>query len=553
MRMSDGGKGPVLLIGAVLAALTTFIVFSPSLFHEFIELDDLGYIVENRHIETLGWDTVVWAFTQFHEANWHPLTMLSLALDRQLWGGAPFGFHFTNMIIHSCTVFCSCFLFASLLRTVPFGQAANGNTRIPEWVIVVGSISSALFFGLHPLRVESVVWASERKDVLCLFFMTTAIWLYVRQNSGALPIPRHQRWKTGSFWTVPLISCLALLSKPTAVTLPFLLLIIDWYPLGKVADRGSFIRAVTEKLPLFLFSAISAMVTIVAQHEPISLSSELMLSSRLLIACKALVFYLWKMVWPVKLAPFYPHPGNVIETSSGEYLVYAAVFAVICFSAVLLIKRHRAWSALWLYYLVSLAPMLGIIQVGGQWIADRYTYLPALGISLLWGGGVTLLAGRLYMASQVMPAILVILSMVCQIVLYTVLTTRYIPAWRTTESIATRVIDLTPRQVGAAYYARSKYRYDKGDYDGALQDIDQAMSIALRKGKTDRYATLSMHTANILYKLGRYPEALAAADWALQKSIAAPPENLLELRNELAGKIAGKSRHGLPSGSDGRR
>ena len=265
-----------------MAALVTFLVFLTVRGNELLELDDLGYIVDNRHIDTLDWQTVVWAFTSFHEANWHPLTMLSLALDRQLWGFDPFGFHLTNILLHSCTVFGACLLFAALLKKIPF---RNGTPA--REVIIGGSIAAALFFGIHPLRVESVAWASERKDVLCTLFFTAAAWWHLRYAEQRSERPTETAFGFRSWWLVLLLALLALLSKPTAVSLPLVLLIIDWYPLGRICGRNGFLRTVTEKLPLFAMAAGTSVLTVFAQQEPMSIASDLTLASRLLVACKS--------------------------------------------------------------------------------------------------------------------------------------------------------------------------------------------------------------------------------------------------------------------------
>ncbi len=527
-----------LFSGSVFAALGTFLIFLPAMNNKFVELDDFGYIVDNRHIDTLDWQTVVWAFTQFHEANWHPLTMLSLALDRRIWGLTPSGFHLTNVIIHSCTVFCVCFLFASLLKVASLNGPSTETWNPCNLPVTVGSIAGALLFGLHPLRVESVVWASERKDVLCLFFTVAALWCYLRYAEQRSVRPLEHFASFGTYWSVLFMACLALLSKPTAVSLPLVLLIVDWYPLARITDRHSFLGAVKEKVPLFLMTCGAGILTVVAQNYAIIQAPVVGASSRLLVACKALIFYLWKILWPAGLSPIYPHPGNVIESAPLEYLLYASVLATICITATLLGRRLRIWPALWLYYLVTLAPMLGIIQVGGQWIADRYTYLPALGISLLWGGGGAWLVGRLRQKGHAGLAMFLIGVAVCQLVSYAGLTLRTIPYWRNTETIATRVIDIMPRQVGAAYYARAKYRNEKGEYGRALEDVDAAMSIALRRASKSRYAELSMTQSKILRNLGRLPEALAAADWAIQTSVVEPPVEYIEFRNELAQNLA---------------
>ena len=525
---------PIMLSGAFASALITFLVFITCRGNEFVDLDDLGYIVDNHHIATLDWQTVVWAFTSYHEANWHPLTMLSLALDQKLWGEGPAGFHVTNVVIHSCTVFCVCLLFYNL-----FGRMWND---VEKRLRVAGSMLAALFFGLHPLRVESVVWASERKDVLCLFFVSVALCWYLRYISQALADPQRHCMRFRAYWMVLLLVALALMSKPIAVTLPLVLLILDWYPLARVTDRTSLVRAVCEKLPLLLLVCGAVILTVNAQDKAINRSLDM--ASRLMVACKALLFYPLKMLWPTDLAPLYPHPGKVVYTKPFEYGFYVFLATVLVFGAVYLFQqRNRLWPAVGLYYLVTLMPVLGLIQVGKQWIADRYTYLPALGLSLLWGGGGVWLMAWLRRKGRRILSVSVMFTLGLQLLAYTVITLSQIKVWGSTETLTSREIHLFPHQIGAAYYSRAKYRREQGNCEAALSDIDDALSIALRNNLREKYADISIARADIFHCLDRLPEALAATDWALQTSIGEPKSQYVALRKELAQQLQEMGSH----------
>ncbi|GAM10542.1 transmembrane and TPR repeat-containing protein 4 [Geobacter sp. OR-1] len=535
----------ILWAGAVFAAVATICVFLTSLKNEFLELDDLGYIVDNRFIDSLDWQTVVWAFTRFHEANWHPLTMLSLAMDRQLWGMNPAGFHLTNLLFHGGTVFLVCFIFKSILSSA----ALNWSERWPAGrQIVWASIAGALFFGLHPLRVESVVWASERKDVLCLFFVAAAILFHLRYAARRSLQPGKPFFRFGSYWITVLMALLALLSKPTAVSLPIVLLLIDWYPLGRMVDSNAIFRVVAEKIPLLLIAGGTAALTVKAQQEPIMLSADLTVVSRVLVSFKAAMFYLWKTIWPTGLAPYYPHPGNVSATAPGEYLAYALGVAAITVAAAYIGRRKRQWPALWLYFLVTLAPMLGIIQAGSQWMADRYSYLPSLGIALLWGAGVVWISGWLHARGLKDLAVTAVGFAAIQIVCYTLMTLWQISWWQNTETIATREIGIYPKQIGAAYFARAKYRNEAGNYFEALVDIDEALAIALRRGRTSKYSELAFTQAKILRNLKRLPDALAAVDWAIQTSEQMPRPEIFRFRDDLSLEIAGSGTDSMGSG-----
>ncbi|MDU0460007.1 MAG: tetratricopeptide repeat protein [Geobacteraceae bacterium] len=527
--------GRFLTLGALMAVLAALAVFYPATGNDFVDLDDLGYIVANPHIRTFDLQMLADSFTGFFEANWHPLTMISLALDFRLWGMDPFGFHLTSIVIHCCSVFLACFLVADLFREAGcFRSGAGEDNAQLSRNGAAAAIAAALFFGLHPLRVESVAWVSERKDVLCLFFMISTMWWHIRHARRQLQVPEERPRFSGAYWMVQLTACLALLSKPAAVSLPLILLVMDWYPLGRISGRASLVRMVAEKLPLMVMTTGAALLTVAAQQYAISRAPEVAPLSRLLVACKALLFYLWQTLWPVGLAPFYPHPGNVHATESAAYLPYLLLVAVISAMVAWRAAIDRKWAALWLYYLAVLLPVLGIIQVGGQWIADRYTYLPALGVSLLWGGGVFRCAELVRQQGGKTAALAVIAIAMLQLSAYTVQTSRMIQVWRNSETLETREISLFPHQVGAAYYSRAKFRNENGRFAEALADIDEALVIARRKQLPDKFSAIHIARADILRNLGRPAEALEAAESAIRESIGQPPEAYVRLREELA-------------------
>ena len=545
----------ILELGAFLSAVLTFLIFITARDNEFVALDDYAYIVNNTNIETLDWNTVVWAFSSFHEGNWHPLTMLSLALDRYVWGLNPIGFHVTSIAIHSCTVFCSCFLFSQVLRASRQFQNDSGagscpahtltgcSTGLSDRAIAFGSIAGALFFGLHPLRVESVVWASERKDVLCMFFMTTSLWMYFRYAIKRMQVSDVPFWHYREFRISLLLAVLAQMSKPTAVSLPLILCIADWYPLMRITGKSSFLRVFVEKIPFIIVSAIGGVLTLFAQQIAMNYAQDVNIISRLLVACKALLFYLAVTIWPNGLSAFYMHPGNVASSALAEYFLYALLVLLISVTVVLAGLKYPVWPAFWLYYVITLMPMIGLVQVGGQWAADRYSYLPALGISLLWGGWVAIASDRMQKNGSTMAARLCLLFAVCQLTLYTVLTLRQIPVWRTTETLVTRIIDQIPHMSSAPYMARATYRNQTGRYEQALDDSNEAMKIALRRGLTRSYAEIAFEQAVILKNLGQIGEALTVIEWGIETSVETPPADALKLRNELF--LANDLAHGL--------
>jgi hypothetical protein len=235
------------------------------------------------------------------------------------------------------------------------------------------------------------------------------------------------------------------------------------------------------------------------------------------------------------------HPGDVAKTAFTEYLIYAIFVFMVCCAAVYSCRRQRIWVVFWLYYLITLLPMLGIIQVGGQWAADRYSYLPSLGIALLWGGGVAYLCDYTHTGMRARVACFCIALALCQLIAYTVLTVRQINFWRNTETLATRIIDTSHFQSGAPYLARAIYRNETGHYQAALGDVGESMKIALRRGLTRTYPEIAFVQAVILKNLGRYTEALTVLDWGIAACVVEPPPDAMRLRNEIIGLAAMKT------------
>lgn len=521
----------LLVTGALFAMAVTFLVFYTALDTQFVALDDYEYVINNNHIATLGWNTVWWSFTSFYQGNWHPLTMLSFAFDRQLWGFDPFGYHLINILLHCVTVFVLCYVYTALLR---LANNQHTHTERSQRGIIIGSIAGALFFGLHPLRVESVVWISERKDVLCLLFMVSAVWFYLRYAAHLSKSPSVPFWRVSNYWAAVVLAGLAVLSKPSAVSMPLILCILDWYPLRRWSGGGSFFRSTIDKTPFVIFSVLLAVLTMRAQQVAMKVFEELDLSSRLLVASKAFCFYLGKTLWPYDLAAFYVHPGNVASTAPGGYLLYVFLSAVLIAIVLVAGRQSRMWPALLFYYVVTLAPMLGIVQVGGQWAADRYSYLPALGLSLLWGGGIVWLINHLDSQNPVKYIFTCLSLVICPLLFYTFLTIRQIPVWSTTETLASRIIELQPDRVGpAVFYARAIYRNHAGQHQLALEDIGAAMKMALRQNYREFYSKIAYEQALILKNLGRLPEALAIIEWGIQSAHEPPPADAVALHDEL--------------------
>jgi Tfp pilus assembly protein PilF len=350
-----------ILIGIALSILV-LVCYRGVVENDFIRFDDPQYVMENPRVQRgLSGEAVVWAFTtSSHVSNWHPLTWLSLLLDRELFGMNPAGYHWTSVLLH---LFGGLFLFAALNRmTASLWQSG---------------LVAALFL-IHPLHVESVAWVAERKDVLSGLFWMTGLWCYARYAER----PGLVRY----LWVVLFFVC-ALLSKPMAVTFPFVLLLLDWWPLGRTADgKASWTRLVWEKTPLFLLSAGASVITFLVQrkdHAVVPLSA-MSLDDRLANAAMSYAAYLGQTLWPAGLSIFYPYHG---PPPLGHLLSAVALIILITGISILLSNRRPYLLVGWLWYLGTLVPVIGLVQVGSQAIADRYTYLPLVGVFIMvvWG------------------------------------------------------------------------------------------------------------------------------------------------------------------------
>jgi Tfp pilus assembly protein PilF len=359
------------IISVVLAAIV-WVVFSQTLGHGFVNYDDGDYVYNNPVIISgLTLRGIQWAFTHAHAANWHPLTTISHMLDCQLYGLQPGGHHLTNVLLHGAA---AVLLFLAL-------QQLTG-TRWPSAFV-------AAVFAIHPLRVESVAWISERKDVLSGVFFMLVLWTYAHYVRAD---QRHSRQSRRWYIAAILFFALGLMCKPTLVTLPFVLLLLDYWPLrrfapnaGKHNDLARWRQLTIEKIPFFVLSVASCVTTVLAQQEAEAVVpvNELSMVDRFGNAATSYVIYITQMIWPARLAAVYPEV-NLNTAQAGLAFLVLLLLSVTFF----MWRRNYPFLLIgWLWFLGMLVPMIGIIQVGPQARADRYTYLPLIGLYLLatWG------------------------------------------------------------------------------------------------------------------------------------------------------------------------
>ena len=432
-KASTGLTQPVqLLIGIVLLIAITLSAFLPALNNQFIDFDDDLYVTSNPHVhEGVNWTSISWAFHSTQINNWHPVTWLSHCLDWQLFGNNPWGHHLVSVLVHT-------------INGVLLMLALYLMTRAP-W----RSFFVAALFAVHPLRVESVAWIAERKDLLSTFFGLSAIIAYVRYQAQAstnptlLPPRKNPRaFRAATFYILSLaFFILSLMSKPMLVTLPFVLLLLDYWPLKRIASGSASTHRVprwlSDKIPFLLAAIASSYITFITQRSGGAMRSleSLTFFQRATNALVSYGRYLLNEIWPNNLSVFYPHPGNWPLA-----IVLCVLLPLIAITGLALYSR-KAWPFLlvgWLWYLGTLTPVLGLIQVGRQAMADRYTYFPIIGIALAIVWGLCALLEARHQSPQWLA-----LTGSITIVFLALATRHQVAYWKNSETLLNHAIEVT--------------------------------------------------------------------------------------------------------------
>jgi tetratricopeptide (TPR) repeat protein len=476
-----------------LLALATFAVYYRATLNPFVNYDDQAYVLENVQVQQgLTAATVKWAFVSSYASNWHPLTWLSHALDCQLYGLNPAGHHFSSLLLHISNALL---LFLILARA----------TGAPIRCFFVAAL-----FALHPINVESVAWVAERKNVLSMFFLLLSLgaygW-YARRPSIA-------RYLAPLF----LFAC-ALAAKPMVVTLPFLLLLVDFWPLQRVVGAAapssafplpqfSFVRLVLEKVPLLFLSACSSLVTLVAQSTVITSNLHLPLRVRLANAVYAYSMYIVKTLWPAHLASFYPYEGLRLPT----WQVLLCVVFLVAVTVWVWRERARLYPPVgWLWFLGSLVPMIGLVQVGDQAMADRYAYLPLVGIFciLVWGASDLAQNREINLRAVAAVAALALAAL-------SFMTWRQIGVWKSSYDLWSHAIEVTTDNYMAENYVGTAELVQAFEATGQRSSPEALVHFqnAVRINPADPIGHLNLGAD--LHEHGHFPEAIEQYKAVLQ-------------------------------------
>jgi len=486
-------KHPGFVICLFLIFLTAA-AFEPVRHNDFVNYDDNIYVTENRNVTVgLTADSIIWAFTTSEISNWHPLTWLSHQLDCELFGLKPFWHHITSLLFHianTLLLFCVLNRMTKALWPSAFVAAA---------------------FALHPLHVESVAWIAERKDVLSTFFWMLTMAAYIRYA---------EKPKAGRYLLVAVTLCLGLMAKPMLVTLPFVLLLLDYWPLRRFRwarrDQNLFESAnfpyksatafslIIEKIPLLIIVIISCAVTYLVQQSggAIRLGETFPLKLRIANALISYISYIVKMFYPASLAVLYPHPGESLPL--WQSVASLAILVVITVLIILAARRHGFLLVGWFWYLGTLVPVIGFVQVGVQAMADRYTYISSIGIFIMFAWAFARLFRKWSfpkLPATVLPGVLIAAMLIC-----TRMQLRY---WKDSFTLFRHALDVTENN----YIMHSNFGgalFQKGRFDEAIDHFEQALKI------NPGFADARRDIGFVLLKQQKTDQAITAFEQALQ-------------------------------------
>jgi tetratricopeptide (TPR) repeat protein len=509
-RTDSPGWGFTLLICLGLTSLI-WLVFGQTLRHQFVAYDDQNYVYENPVvIAGLTANGIRAAFTEPHARNWHPLTTLSHMLDSELYGMQPAGHHFTSVLLHNC---------AALLLFLVLRQMTASTWR---------SAFVAVVFAIHPLRVESVAWIAERKDVLSALFFMLTLAMYIRY------VARPTVWR---YTAVLALFAFGLMAKPMLVTLPLLLLLLDYWPLRRLQksegnpSAPSLVKLLLEKIPLLLLSLAAGVATLIVQQSTVGYGEKAPFVWRVGKAATACVIYVWQMFWPAKLTVFYPQPAGGWPLR--DILLCLAFLAAVT-AIVLWFRKTRPYLVVgWSWYLIALSPTLGLIPVGLQAHADRYTYLPQIGlyVGLAWlvADMAAWRPATKWICAVAAPAAVAVL---------TCLARAQTSSWRTTETLWDNALAVTPTNE-VAHYNLALFALDRGQLDKAISHFEAAIA-----GTADRETPSHISAALLHNGLG-----IALDRKGLEQEAIAHYRLAVELRNDFADAHTNLARDLLATGA----
>lgn len=492
---------------ALLAGLICLLVYLRAIYGDFVNYDDYQYVVDNPGIRLLDWQFVKEAFTTSYMGWWMPLTWISFAIDYHFWELNPFGYHLANILLHAANTGLMVLVADGLLRVEGGGLRAEGSPV--QWYPAT-LLLAALLWGIHPLRVESVAWVTERKDVLNGIFSLTAILFYLRYVR-AKEFAGYSAQVVRYYILSLLFLLLSLMSKPVSVVIPAMLLLADWYPLQRF-QKEKPLQIVIEKIPFaILVAAISLATMYFAAGNQILVSyDDLSLFKRFIMAGNAIFEYCLMSLYPVGIIHIYILPWPFPAAYTVKTII-VVIFTVFCFWRY---KKNPWLTATWLAFLLPLLPVLGFFQNGSQSHAARFTYLPALAPSIcvaaLFAAVYRLVADRQPKFLRLLPV-----GIAAVLILYGTITLIHLAAWKNPETLWSRAIAIRP--IGRVYYLRADYFLKEKRYLEAADDLQKSIDFGRKAGFTMQY-NLHALRGDALNKAGKYEEAVQEFTQAIKLS-----------------------------------
>src|SRR4029079_5372695 len=456
-------------IGPIVILTVTLLSFGPILRNQFVDWDDYENLISNTHYRGLGWPQLSWMFTTFHMGPYQPLSWVTLGLDYLIWGMNPTGYHLTSLLFHAANAVFFYFISLRMLEIVWPGTLSQ-----TPWKLSASAAFAALFFSVHPLRVESVAWATERRDVVSGFFFLATVYCYLRANTNLDSQSRG--------WFAAALTCyiLSLLGKATAITLPIVLLILDIFPLRRLDGdpRTWWItpsREILREKLLFVLPAIPfALIAFLGQQHVYAIKSleTFGFESRVVQALFAAGFYIWKTIIPVNLSPLYEIPPDF---SFWDPVVLSGAALATGFSVTVFVFRRRwpAGLASWIYSLAMLGPVLGLVSTGPQLAADRYTYLSFLSWAVLPGAGLFFITRSAVRAHTVLAAYVTATIIV---MVFSVSTWRQTMVWRDTGTLWSHALKLNANS-SIAHYNLARFLASHGEREKAMAHYRKGLNI----------------------------------------------------------------------------
>ena len=503
LRRDPSARSPAVTAAAGALFLVTMVAFAPSILGDFVDWDDGVNFIGNPHYRGLEWSHVRWMLTSAWMGHWIPVTWLTLALDHALWGMNPAGYHLTSVLLHAANV-----LLFSLVAEHLIGRAAPGWTRAARGI---AAVTAALLFAVHPLRVESVAWVTERRDVVSGVFLLLTLLAYLAAAEG-----RSRR-----LWLSLSLGCyaLALMSKSIVATLPALLVLLDVYPLRRLGIRPRAWRSPAqrsvwlEKIPYVVLAAAASVVALAAvrAHGFLTPLAEQPPSARIAMAVHSLAFYLGKTLVPLGLSPLYEMPPR-LDPWAPRFTIAAVVVLGVSVLAIALVRRAPAVLVVWLAYGIALAPVSGLLHNGVQLVADRYTYLACLGFAVLGGAGLGAIVNA--GARGVLRASVTRLAAAAALVVVAglgALTWQQLDVWRTSEALWRHTIDVDP-ECAICQHRMGLILDGRGQLPAALGHYERA-----QRSHPDHVPSL-LSRSSALVRLSRAGEAVELLSARLERT-----------------------------------